>query len=54
MVLRTEKTKFAKGAETGISSPEDDMIQDFNLEQLSRPNQVACNLDVRLGGAGLS
>src|SRR5262245_41462876 len=30
------------------------MIEDFDLEQLARPDQVTCNFDVSLGWCGIA
>jgi len=40
--------EIAKRSERGIIwSTKDDVIEDFNLEQLARANEIACDFDVR-------
>jgi hypothetical protein len=47
--------KIALGSKAAVSAvADDDVIQDFNLEQLSSPNQIPRHLDVGFTGISRS
>ena len=45
-MLDCKETKFAQGAEARLAMSHDDVIQDFDLEQLTGPDEVASHFDI--------